>query len=199
VIRNQLKLIAEAIPSTHEDKQKLVALEGIVTQAIDEVRRIINERPWHLDQLGITRAIKSMLEFAASTSRIDFAAHVEDIDSLCNKEAEIHLYRIVQEGVNNILKHSHATEAVVVIMVQDDHSRISIRDNGKGFIVPNVEESMIKGIGHGLGTIAERVRILGGQWKIESAPGAGTRLSIEIPLNKNQSRYGGEIENIDRR
>ncbi len=200
VIKNQLRLIAEAIPSTHEDKQKLVALEGIVTQAIDEVRRIINDlRPWHLDQLGITRAIKSMLEFAASTSRIDFAAHVEDIDSLFTKDAEIHIYRIVQEGINNILKHSQATEAVVVIMIQDDHLRISIRDNGKGFIVPNVEESMIKGIGHGLGTIAERVRILGGQWKIESAPGAGTRLSIEIPLNKNQSRYGGEIENIDRR
>jgi len=85
-------------------------------------------------------------------------------------------YRIVQECLNNIVKHSGATQARVLI-TRDSAIRLEVTDNGRGFAVDKLDQ---KKQGFGLSGIAERARMLGGDFRIESEPGSGTTISITI-------------------
>jgi signal transduction histidine kinase len=85
----------------------------------------------------------------------------------------------VQEAVNNIVKHSLASQASVTLVREDGGLQISIRDNGRGF-APNYKT------GVGLTSLAERVQMLGGTHQLESAPAHGTRITIQLPLTDNR-------------
>jgi signal transduction histidine kinase len=161
---------------------RLDEISGATSQAIEEVRQITHGlRPYQLDRLGLTQAIRASVSRASVNSSILFATRVEDIDGLFDKDAEIHVYRIVQEAVTNVVKHSAATEAAVVIKKKPGVVSLSIRDNGKGFD-PAKPSSQPHDLGYGLNGIAERVRILGGTLTIDSRPGQGSSLSVEVPL-----------------
>ena len=104
-----------------------------------------------------------------------FGCEVDGIDRL-PPEIEITIYRIAQEGINNVLKHADATEAILQLQRQAAAVRFSIFDNGRGL------EKPLRPDGQGLMGISERVRLLGGKFDIQSAPGKGTRLTVTIPL-----------------
>ena len=183
VIKNQARLAMQPAGDESVLRQRLDEISGCASQAITEVREITHAlRPYHLDRLGLTQAIRATVSRAAANSSIVFASHADDIDGLFDKESEIHVYRIVQEAVNNILKHSAATEATVVVKKQIATISLSIRDNGRGFDAAALHHSNSPDVGHGISGINERARILGGNLVIDSRPGAGTVLSIEIPI-----------------
>jgi signal transduction histidine kinase len=183
VIKNQARLAMQPVANESVLRQRLDEISGCATQAIEEVREITQAlRPYQLDRLGLTQTIRATVSRAAENSSILFASHADDIDGLFDKESEIHVYRIVQEAVNNILKHSAATEATVVVKKQAAVS-LSIRDNGRGFDAGAAYASSNHDVGHGLSGIKERVRILGGTFVIDSRPDHGAILSIEIPIS----------------
>src|SRR5690349_19977813 len=93
------------------------------------------------------------------------------------REAAANLYRIVQEGINNILKHSQAKSARIALERDLREIRLVMADDGRGF---NPEE---KGKGMGLKNTAERTRIIGGRLKMNSTPGQGVRMEIIIPIS----------------
>jgi signal transduction histidine kinase len=181
-IKNQALLAIQRPPDEHGLRQRLDEISGVTSQAIEEVRQITHGlRPYQLDRLGLTQAIRASVERASANSPISFATRVEDIDGLFDKDAEIHVYRIVQEAVTNVVKHSAATEAAVVIKKRTAIVTLSIRDNGQGFdtVKPFAHSHSL---GYGLNGIAERVRILGGTFTMDSRPGEGTSLTVEVPL-----------------
>ncbi|HXQ73343.1 MAG TPA: ATP-binding protein, partial [Pyrinomonadaceae bacterium] len=98
------------------------------------------------------------------------------IDGLLSRESEINLYRVLQECLNNVLKHSAATTAWLSIKRTPDGAQIICRDNGKGFDSETV--SLCSGMG--LIGMAERVRMLHGKYTMESAPGKGVTIYITI-------------------
>jgi signal transduction histidine kinase len=151
-----------------------------------EIREIAyNLRPYQLDQLGLTKAIEAMLKRASQVSGIAFSATLDHLDGLFPTDSEISFYRIIQEAVNNILKHSSATEAQVTALAHDGRMNLRIRDNGKGFPQPfRIGEPFPDGFG--LRGISERARILSGQISIESTPGNGTTVSIEFDLRRRK-------------
>jgi signal transduction histidine kinase len=150
------------------------------TQAIDEVKEIAyNLRPYLLDRLGLTKAIQSMLNKVSASSGIRFSAEIDEIDCLFSKEGEINLYRIVQESINNIVKHAGASAAQVTITRDDHQVNIRIKDNGKGFTI-RVGDQPKRGFG--LIGITERARLLGGKPLIESVPGQGTTITMRLTL-----------------
>jgi len=158
-------------------------ISTVASQAITEVKTIShNLRPYQLDRLGLSRAVHALLESIAPSSPTRFETSIDDVDEIFSKEAEINLYRIVQEAVNNVIKHADATEARIAIMRNPGSVTITIQDNGKGF-VPQRSES--KDGGFGLIGMAERVRILGGKHTIQSAPGQGTIITIEVVTDKS--------------
>jgi signal transduction histidine kinase len=183
VIKNQARLAMQPVAETVL-RHRLDEISQCASEAIAEVREITYAlRPYQLDRLGLTQTIRATVNRAAENSTILFASHADDVDGMFDKESEIHVYRIVQEAVNNILKHSGATEATVVVKKLGASASLSIRDNGRGFDPEAVQNSESEDVGHGLNGIKERVRILSGTFAIESQPGQGTTLTVEIPIH----------------
>jgi signal transduction histidine kinase len=123
-----------------------------------------------------------MVQKVSSSSPVNFTVAIDDLDGLFSRQAEINVFRIVQEAINNIVKHSGATAAAISIKHDTAQVALVIRDDGKGF---QVEDDKTNGTGRrrglGLQGMVERVRILRGEWTIESSPGKGTRISIKLP------------------
>ncbi len=182
VIKNHALLAMQRPPDEQGLRQRLDQISDATSQAIEEVRQITHGlRPYQLDRLGLTQAIRASIARASADCSISFATRVEDIDGLFDKDSEIHVYRIVQEAVTNVIKHSGATEAAVVIKKRTPVVSLSIRDNGRGF--DTAEPSFApRELGSGLSGIAERVRILGGTLAIDGHPAGGTSLTVEVPL-----------------
>lgn len=158
-------------------REELEGIGALATQAVTEVRRISHAlRPPQLDHLGLTRALRAMLDSVARTAGFRLSCRVEDIDGVYPAELEANWYRILQEGLNNILKHARARNVDVVLEHDVRTVRLIVADDGRGF-VPTAAAG-----GIGLRNIAERVRILGGELRIDSAPETGTRLEITAPL-----------------
>ena len=156
------------------------------SQALSEVREIsYNLRPYQLDRLGLTKAIEAIVKKASCASSIVFAAEIAAIDGLFPKDSEIHFYRIVQEWVNNLVKHSQATEARVAVRRAAGGLVLTIRDNGRGFTPEAVASDRTAG-GFGLIGLSERAQLLGGKLAIQSAPGQGAMINIDIPIANHQ-------------
>src|SRR5262249_10143548 len=125
------------LSAAREDGSRLEGLNEISTtasQAIEEVREIIYDlRPYQLDKIGLANTIRFMVEKVAAASKVKFDLAVDEIDGLFSYDSEITLYRVVQECVNNIVKHAHSTEARVAIERNGWSVNITIEDNGCGF------------------------------------------------------------------
>ena len=148
-------------------------------QALEEVQEITsNLHPQYLERLGLTKALKSM--FAKVDGVIELDYEIAEIDDCFTKDLEIGVYRIVQESLNNIIKHSAASEAVIRITKTDVEVVISIKDDGRGFD-PNNYKS--KGSGFGLVGLKERTNMIGGQINIDSIVGKGTKIKLVLPTN----------------
>jgi signal transduction histidine kinase/ligand-binding sensor domain-containing protein len=173
--------IAMAKSPDASNSQELDEIVRLTQQSIEEVREISqNLRPYQLDRLGLTRALHSLVKKVSASCQVKCAADITPVDRVFSSEAETNLFRIVQEALNNVLKHSGATEARVVVERNDARVRLLIEDNGRGFDWPGKQGDGAHGMG--LSGIAERVRILHGRLEIHSAPGHGTRLKIEAPI-----------------
>jgi signal transduction histidine kinase len=108
---------------------------------------------------------------------LQFSLDIEPLDGLLTKEGEINLFRILQESANNILKHAQATKAYLEIWREGAELRVTMRDNGRGYDPTTTPQR-----GLGLTSISERVRMLGGTRTVTTAPGAGTKIELRIPL-----------------
>lgn len=183
VIKNQAQLAMQSANNESLVQQRLDEISEIAWQAVEEVRQITHDlHPYQLDRLGLTQAIRAIIKRVADNCPIQFASHVDDLDGIFQKESEIHVYRIVQESLNNIIKHSGAAEATVVIKKQAAMVSMSFRDNGRGFDANASSPAVQSNAGFGLGGIAERTKILDGKMVLESQPGKGANLTITIPI-----------------
>jgi signal transduction histidine kinase len=184
VIKNQARLAMQ--PGANESILRSHASEisEMASQAIEEVRQITyNLRPHQLDRLGLTHAVRAALNRVSENSSISFASDVDGIDGLLDAEAEIHFYRIVQESLNNIIKHSGATEVALVVKKHKNSISLSVRDNGRGFDANASNGLDSNRPGFGLKGIEERTRILRGKLTVESKPRMGASLTVDIPFS----------------
>jgi ligand-binding sensor domain-containing protein/signal transduction histidine kinase len=176
VIKNRALLSLKAPDDREKTLEQIDEIAEAATHAIDEIKEIsYNLRPYHLDRLGLTNAIEAMVDKVSGANGLRFTTHLDSLDGVFAKSSEINVYRIVQEGVTNIVKHAGASEAAVTITKAQHAVVITLRDNGCGF-VPNGSHPS----GFGLIGIAERARLLGGEPLIESAPGMGTTITITL-------------------
>lgn len=178
-IRKQIRLA----PETAVDELK--TLKKTVQTNIDHVRRTIFAlRPIELESLGFGPALRKYAgEFGEQTG-LEVLVRLEGDESALPAEMEPILFRLVQEGLTNIAKHAQANRARLELLIQPGHSVcLKLADNGLGFNPPIPLEN-----GHkiGLHQMRERVAQLAGQFNLESSPGQGVTLRIEIPLPGGQ-------------
>jgi signal transduction histidine kinase/ligand-binding sensor domain-containing protein len=172
------------VQTEEERRQSLEEIDSEASLAIDETRTIsYNLRPFQLDRLGLTKAIEALVRSASRATGIQFSSKIDDIDDVFPEDLRINFYRIVQEGINNVMKHSGASEAEARVEKEDRRIMLLIRDNGIGFPSEPKNAAIGKG-GFGMTGIRERAALLGGTIKIQSYPGAGTLLRIEFDTAK---------------
>jgi signal transduction histidine kinase/ligand-binding sensor domain-containing protein len=186
VIIKNLALMSMSHGSAVSDSRAQIAeISEQATQAISEVKKIsYNLRPYQLDRLGLTKAIEGILQQARTATNIEFDSEIDPIDQVFAKESEINFYRIVQESVNNVIKHSQASLASVAVRHSADEILLAVRDNGKG-LAPGAVSVTSEGGGFGMMGISERAQSLGGRVTVHSEPGNGTIITVRIPLRAN--------------
>lgn len=162
------------------------ALEN-VDQVIDSVRRLSRDlSPAILEDFGLSAAVRRVIASFAKRYGIKVAVDMIDVDSLIPRSSHTIIYRIVQEALTNIGKHSRAGNVRVTIGRNDSSVSFVIEDDGTGF---DVEETLAQGPddrGLGLVTMKGRARMLGGKVDIRSEKDSGTRISVSLPIKEQR-------------
>ena len=180
MIKNRAVFAVQNTKDLEKAKEEFDQITEQSVFAINEVREIsYNLRPYLLDRLGLTKALKSLFNKTAENSNLKINAEIENIDKLFSSEAEMSIYRIVQEILNNILKHAEAVNVNINIAKTENFVIVKIQDDGKGFST-NGNLNNNKKEGFGLLGMAERIKILGGTHSIESVLGKGTSFVIKL-------------------
>ncbi len=183
VIRNWARIGAAA---------RLDEIADAASQALGEVRDVVHDLlPLHLERMGLVEAVRDAATRVSDASRIAITCRLDAVDAQLSTETALRLFRVLQEGLNNVVKHSGATSASIDLTLEPAHVRLTIRDNGRGFD-PGRVAPMSAGDGFGLVGMAERTRMMGGDLTIESAPGRGTTIIIKVPrITRRMGQEGG--------
>lgn len=163
--------------SQFPDEDQKNAITELIQETINESRRISNDLSSSvLQELGLVKAIQGLIKNMKDISGIAFKCKFNDQKEKTDPLQSAYIYRIVQESVSNIVRHSDASEAEIEIAFSDKSVDIIISDNGKGF-----DENVISH-GSGMKNIRDRAKILGGTIEISTEPGRGTQIQIIIPI-----------------
>lgn len=159
-------------------------------QSALELRNIIfNLRADNVDNRGLFESIRILLGRTSQRHSIRFCHKLEGDEDGLSREEKLHLYRIVQEAVNNAAKHSRSDAIEVELQVRGQLVRLSVKDFGTGFSLDEIERRDYKGFG--LHSMRERAKLLGGELEIKSNPGGGTEVIFERKATAHSSAEGG--------
>jgi PAS domain S-box-containing protein len=173
----------------NEEKAQVDEIRSLLDTAIDEARNISYDlRPSILDDFGLIPALEVLCEKFTARTGIPAAFRSHNCDRRLEGRIETMLYRIAQEALNNVQKHAGASEVSVQMIRTPSTINLVIEDNGKGFVpgaVAEIEEPGAAGRrpGMGLAGMQERAARFDGTMTVDSTPGKGTDIIIEVPLN----------------
>lgn len=153
-------------------------IKGRINETIAEVRRIsYNVMPQALVDFGLEAALRGLCDSIKSYAKLDVDfTYIREVDRHVNFEVSTALFRIAQEGLNNIVKYAGATSVNLHVIEKEEEIYLMLEDNGKGFDVTSRKEGM------GLQNIHERAELLNGTAQIHSTPGEGTTIEVFIPI-----------------
>lgn len=166
-----------AVTPGHPPETLLDEIAELTRRSVAEVRTIAYDlHPHQLDRLGLQQAVTTLTERIAAASGIPIDCRVDTGDPGLGREADLHVYRIVQEGLNNIVRHAGARSAALTLKREGRHLHVALQDDGRGCDPASTQRGL------GWASIAERVKLLAGSWSVESRPDHGCRLTVRIPL-----------------
>ncbi|MBX7053965.1 MAG: hypothetical protein K1X36_03340 [Pyrinomonadaceae bacterium] len=184
MINNLARAGVAADPRSDEQRLKLRQISNIVAETINETREMIGDlSPKNLRRFGLAASIRNMIKNVERATSVAFEAEIDEIDAIFPPQAELMIYRIVQEALNNIIKHSDSPRGRVVISKLSDAVALEVSDVGNGFDVEEALDPAGRYSGSGLQNMVQRVRMTGGQIDIESRVGEGTNIKIRFPRN----------------
>jgi len=163
--------------------RSLDQLRDLAGQALREIRRFVQDlRPPVLDHLGLVAALEGLVDDLDEGYGIEAELRVEGGGHRLLPEVELVLFRIAQEALSNVRRHSGASRVTVQVAFCPGQVRLSVRDNGCGFTVPDRIGNLVATGGLGLIGMHERARTLGGILEIQSKTGEGTTITVNIPV-----------------
>lgn len=187
-----LQALSDVVPAGSEADRRAAQLRSLADTLARELHGLaVRLRPKALDDFGLEAALAAYAQEWSIQSGIPVDMHATTVDERLSQEIESALYRIVQEALANVAKHSGAQRASVVVERRDGNVVAVVEDDGKGFDAraverrggaPNGASTML-----GLLGIRERAALLGGKVEVESTPGKGTALFVRIPIARSMS------------
>jgi PAS domain S-box-containing protein len=189
-----LKLRLRSIERKLEDDQEKLRADCLnvlmdIDQIIENIRRLTRDlSPSILEDLGLTGALRWMVDDFAKLNNTKFSFAIENINHLFSDESQIIIYRIFQEALTNIGKHSEASHVSVFSDKQKDFVCFVVQDDGKGFevnqpLLKNPNENSL-----GLTAMDERARMLGASFNISSEIGNGTQVTLIVPIDGSKKK-----------
>jgi two-component system sensor histidine kinase DegS len=159
----------------------LTQLQSLTSDSIHELQRIISDlRPAHLDDLGLSATLRWYASRIHELTSIHTRVDIEGDEPPLDDAVKITIFRIVQEALNNVVKHAQATTVNVKVHYLKDDVRIHVFDNGSGFDMSAVQNRVGR-VSLGLAGMEERAALLGGAVTVASRPGYGTEVEAVIP------------------
>jgi len=164
-------------PEAKKQAEQLIVMLLLV---VDDVRRLSRDlRPSILDNVGLLPALRWLAEHTTQESGIRVEVRVGGMEHRLRSELEMIVFRIAQEALNNVARHSRATKAVVTLDFVASNFKMTVEDNGQGFCLPErISDYATKGK-LGLARIEQQARLLEGTFDIQSEPGKGTVITVE--------------------
>jgi signal transduction histidine kinase len=157
---------------------RLTQLGNVLDESMDLKRRVVEElRPSLLDHFGLPTALRAHVEQVCRNAQLQCeVAMVDDAEAL-PKESAIALFRVIQEGLTNVVRHAHAKQVRLALTSDSDRYLLLLVDDGCGI---KLDDTRVRW-SHGLTGMRHRVQALGGRFSIESSPAEGTTLRVELP------------------
>jgi len=173
------ELLEHQRPSGYDQNtDQLRSLRSHIKELSVDLRRIVHQlHPAALEQVGLVAALKSFCAEFSDRERVSVRFRVRRVPGLIPPDTALCLYRVVQEGLRNVVNHSGSRRAAIVLTGSAKCIRLSVRDFGVGF-QPEIKDR--KGLG--LLSMEERARLVGGSFFIHHQTGKGTRIEVEVPL-----------------
>jgi two-component system sensor histidine kinase UhpB len=176
-----LRLEALSQDAPPERAGELVELKRLVNQAMGELLTLARQlRPSALDDHGLVPALETQLKRFGARTGVEVRLRTDGDPNELPEDVQTALYRITQEALTNAGRHAGATAVEVDVGYEDGRVDLRVRDDGTGFDPGALTRSERPGVGLGLGGMAERARLVGGELDIRSAPGGGTTVSMRI-------------------
>ena len=171
-----------------ETRQKASELSNILNRSILTVRNMSYDlRPPGLDEIGLIQTLSTFCAEFTENTGINVEFHSTGVKNVTlDSFTEINLYRLIQEGLNNVRKHADAGRATINLVGAHPNIILRIEDNGKGFDVPARELALGSEKRMGLRSMKERVNLLQGQMRIQSRPAKGTKINIKFPIKEGK-------------
>jgi signal transduction histidine kinase len=182
IIRNRA-LMSLTKTDEHETLiEQMREISDASAAALRETRELArNLHPAQIEHLGLSAALATLVESIANGTSIALTKEIEDKIAPLTNDKAINIYRIAQESLSNIIKHSNANMAVVTLRQTDDWLTLIIEDDGTGFSAADSHSGL------GLKGVHERAGIIGAQLKILSSPGKGTRITVSLPSKNGRA------------
>lgn len=187
---NAMKLQVRLVENELDEEQVTVRddcenLQGYLDEVIEDVRRLSRDlSPAILEDLGLTSALQWLVSNFRKSHALKATTDIAEIDALFPENHRITIYRVIQEALTNVGKHSRAGNVSISIRCHDDKVTFSVEDDGNGFDPQEISSREVSKRGVGLTTMNERVRMMGGVFELWSRTGEGTRITFSLPVEK---------------
>jgi signal transduction histidine kinase len=177
------EILESSVDISEKVQKDLIELRKNVDEILEKTRRAIQGlQPPLLDELGIKPALLWLCGSLAEDTDIEVEADIDFPEERLTQEIKLVLFRVTQEAMNNIKKHSQAKKVTVALGVTQDKATLTIIDDGAGF-TPSRRDKLLSEGRFGLAGLQERVELINGSFNLRSKPGEGTTIRVEIPLS----------------
>jgi PAS domain S-box-containing protein len=181
-----LATIVEMLEETSRERISglIENMRGVIRETGDKLRDISSGlHPRLVQELGLVAGVHNLIDRFQGATGIEVHSSIQINELHIDDSVAVNLYRIVQEALTNIVKHSKCSSVLFEMAVEDGRLGVMVKDNGAGFSLRDVSQRDIEQRGMGLFIMEERARAIGGRLQINSEAAQGTELMVEVPLD----------------
>lgn len=184
----KLNLGTMDINQPHQLQQKMDDSKGLIGKAIQDLRDISKSlNTDYVSEMGLMQAISYELEMIRKSGAFTTTLKTEGLPVKLEAQKELIIFRMVQEVINNIIKHAKASTILVLLTYRPDTFSIAVNDNGTGFDLTPLNAGENSKFGLGIRNLHKRAQLIGAHFSIASTLGIGTTVTLQLPLSTNQA------------